>query len=55
MGQTQDLELAKETLDYMWTEAKDQNFVYFFSGLSTNPKTKRLLRSYLFENYDKVR
>jgi hypothetical protein len=54
LGQTQDLDIAKETLDYMWTEAKDQDFHYFFFGLSNNTKTKRLLRSYVFENYDKV-
>jgi len=39
----------------MWTKAKDQDFHYFFFGLSNNTKTKRLLRSYVFENYDKVR
>lgn len=55
LGHTQDLDIAKETLDYMWTKAKDQDFHYFFSGLSINNKTRRLLRSYLFENYDKVR
>ena len=55
LGETQDLDVAKETLDYMWTEAKDQDFIYFFSGLSTNAKTRRLLKSYVFENYEKVR
>ena len=55
LGHTQDLAIAEETLNYMWTKAKDQDFHYFFSGLSTNNKTKRLLRSYLFKNYDKVR
>jgi len=39
----------------MWTKAKDQDFIYFFSGLSTNAKTRRLLKSYVFENYEKVR
>jgi hypothetical protein len=54
LGHTQDVGIANETLDYMWKEARDQDFIYFFSGLSTNIKTKRLLRSYLFENYEKV-
>ena len=54
MGHTQDLDTAKETLDYMWTEAKDQDFNSYFYGLAANNKTKRLLRSYVFENYDKV-
>jgi len=54
LGKTRDLNIAKETLHYMWTEAKDQDFPYFFLGLSGNVKTKRLLRSYLFENYDKI-
>ena len=54
LGNTQDPQIAEETLEYMWTKAKDQDFYYFFSGLSVNNKTKRLLRSYLFENYDKV-
>jgi len=49
LGQTQDLDIAKETLDYMWTKAKDQDFHYFFFGLSNNFKAKRLLRSYVFE------
>jgi len=38
----------------MWTKAKDQDFHYFFFGFSNNGKAKRLLRSYVFENYDKV-
>ena len=54
LGESRDLNIAKETLEYMWTEAKDQDFHYFFFGLSNNVKTKRLLRSYVFENYDKV-
>ncbi|KAF9650846.1 hypothetical protein BDM02DRAFT_3217429 [Thelephora ganbajun] len=54
LGHTQDLNIAKETLDYMWAKAKDQDFHYFFFGLSNNTKTKRLLRSYVFENYDKI-
>jgi len=54
MGETQDLDVGMETLNYMWTEAKDQDFHHFFFGLSNNPKMKRLLRSYVFENYDMV-
>lgn len=54
LGATQDVDVGSETLEYMWAKAKDQDFIYFFSGLSNNPKTKRLLRSYMFENYDKV-
>jgi len=54
LGETQDLDIAKETLNYMWTKAKDQDFHYYFFGLSNNDKTKRLLRSYVFENYEKI-
>jgi aminopeptidase 2 len=54
LGRTQDLDIAKETLDYMWTKAKDEDFYDFFIGLSKNPKTRRLLMSNVFENYDKV-
>jgi len=54
LGHTQDLAIAEETLGYMWTKAKDQDFQYFFAGLSTNNRTKGLLRSYLFKNYDEI-
>jgi len=54
LGGSQDVDIGKETLKYMWANAKDQDFIYFFSGLSNNPKTKRLLESYLFENYDEI-
>jgi aminopeptidase 2 len=55
MGATQDLELAKETLEFIDKKAKDQDVMYFFNALgSSNFKTRRLLTQYFQENYDAV-
>ncbi|KAF9036751.1 hypothetical protein BJ165DRAFT_1532853 [Panaeolus papilionaceus] len=52
MGATEDPELAKETLKFMSTKSKDQDIFYFFAGLGANFKTRRLLTSYMQDNYD---
>ncbi|CAA7267619.1 unnamed protein product [Cyclocybe aegerita] len=52
MGATQDPELAQETLKFISTKAKDQDIFYFFSGLGSNFKTRRLLTKYFQDEYD---
>jgi aminopeptidase 2 len=55
MGATQDLELAKKTLEFMDTKARDQDVMYFFTALGpSNFKTRRMLTQYFQENYDAV-
>lgn len=54
MGATQDLELAKQTLEFIEGKARDQDVMYFFSSLGANIKTRRLLTEYFQENYDAV-
>ena len=55
MGATQDLELAKKTLDFILTKSKDQDVYQFFSGLGANFKTRRLLTKFFQDEYDVVR
>ena len=55
MGATQDLDLAKETLEFIDKKARDQDVMYFFKSLgSSNLKTRRLLTRYFQKNYDAV-
>ncbi|KDQ59543.1 hypothetical protein JAAARDRAFT_33120 [Jaapia argillacea MUCL 33604] len=52
MGSSRDLALAKETLDYTLTNARDQDVMYFFSGLQSNPLARRILAQFFKDNYD---
>ncbi|KAG5354173.1 hypothetical protein C0989_003686 [Termitomyces sp. Mn162] len=52
LGSAEDPELLKETLKFISTKARDQDVVYFFRGLSGNPKARRLLAQYFKEEYD---
>ena len=54
MGATQDLELAKQTVEFVDGKARDQDVMYFFSSLGANIKTRRLLTEYFQKNYDAV-
>ncbi|KII88967.1 hypothetical protein PLICRDRAFT_109758 [Plicaturopsis crispa FD-325 SS-3] len=54
MGASEDLEFAKETLDYMVTKARDQDVTSFFVALAINFKTRRLLVKFFMENYDSL-
>ena len=52
LGSAEDPELLKETFKFISTKARDQDVVYFFRGLSGNPKARRLLAQYFKEEYD---
>lgn len=54
MCASQDPELHKETLDFILTKARDQDCMYFFAGLKSNFKTRRLLVTFFREHYDRV-
>lgn len=54
MGATEDSQLAKETLEYTSYHARDQDVIYFYSGLAANPKTRRMAVDYFMKNYDAV-
>jgi len=52
LAATTDLSLIDETLNYMLTRARDQDIFYYFSGLSANHKSRRLLAKFFQDNYD---
>lgn len=52
MGSSLDLKLIDETLEYIMTKSRDQDVIYFFSGLSRNPKDRRILVEFFKKNYD---
>jgi aminopeptidase 2 len=54
MGATRDMELAKETLEFI-DKARDQDVMYFFNALGSNFQTRRLLTQHFQENFDAVR
>lgn len=54
MGATEDPELLKQTLDFITHKSKDQDLIYFFFGLTSNFKTRRLLAQYFKDEYDNV-
>jgi aminopeptidase 2 len=55
MCSTKDQMIAQETLEYSMSKAKEQDVYYFFSSLSSNKATKRILAKFLQDNYDAVR
>ncbi|KAG6821168.1 hypothetical protein H0H93_005388 [Arthromyces matolae] len=52
MGATEDPELLKKTFNFISTQARDQDVVYFFRGLANNSKARRLLVEYFRDEYD---
>lgn len=54
MGATEDPELLKQTLDFITHKSRDQDLIYFFFGLTSNFKTRRLLAQFFKDEYDKV-
>ncbi|KAF9463935.1 leucyl aminopeptidase [Collybia nuda] len=52
MCATEDPELLKQTLDFIIHKSRDQDLIYFFLGLSSNLKTRRLLFQFFKDNYD---
>ena len=54
MGATEDPELIHKTFQFVINEARDQDVVDFFRGLSANPKTRRLLVQFFKQEYDRV-
>ncbi|KAF9466381.1 leucyl aminopeptidase [Collybia nuda] len=52
MGATEDPELVKQTLDFITHQARDQDIIYFFRGLSNNFKTRRILVQFFKDEYD---
>jgi len=54
MGSTEDPELLNETFKFIAAKARDQDVMYFFSGLSANRKARRPLVQYLKDEYDTV-
>lgn len=55
LGATTDMDLARETFDYLMTKARDQDLFYYFAGLQRNHKTRRFLASAFKEHYQTVR
>ncbi|KAF8921527.1 leucyl aminopeptidase [Mucidula mucida] len=51
LGQTQDPALIQETFDYLLTSSRDQDFVYFLRGLSSNFKSRRQTAQVFKDNY----
>jgi aminopeptidase 2 len=54
MGASEDPKLLEETLQYVLTEVRDQDVVYFFQGLESNYKARRLLAQFFKDHYDTV-
>nr|XP_012184617.1 uncharacterized protein FIBRA_07548 [Fibroporia radiculosa]CCM05334.1 predicted protein [Fibroporia radiculosa] len=54
MCATQDLALARETVNYAFHKARDQDITYCFAGLEKNFKTRKLLATAFMENFSNV-
>lgn len=52
MGSTRDESLLKSSIDFMYKKVKEQDMMYYFSSLSANPKSRRLLWESTKEHYD---
>jgi aminopeptidase 2 len=54
MCNSTDKALIQETWEYIMTKAKDQDWLYFFAGLSINRDTRRTLNKLFYDNYDTI-
>lgn len=54
MSASEDPELLQETFDFLSNKTRDQDLIYFFSGISRNFRGRRLLTKYFQDNYDVV-
>ena len=54
MCSTEDTRLMEEVFQYILTKARDQDVVYFFMGLRSNYKARRLLAQFFKDQYDTV-
>jgi aminopeptidase 2 len=54
MCATEDPGLMQETFDFMLSKARDQDLIYFFSGLKANPKARRPLAKFFKDNFETV-
>ncbi|EGO21509.1 hypothetical protein SERLADRAFT_372157 [Serpula lacrymans var. lacrymans S7.9] len=52
MGSSENEECLRDIFDYILTNARDQDLVYFFAGLRGNNKTRRRLAKFFKDNYD---
>lgn len=55
LGANPDRKLIDETLEYIMTKARDQDVIYYYRSLATNPKARRIAAEFFKENYDVVR
>ncbi|KAF7792586.1 hypothetical protein EIP86_003680 [Pleurotus ostreatoroseus] len=46
--------LIEKTFKILLDEARDQDVIYFFEGLQSNPKTRRALCEFFKEHYELV-
>ncbi|KAF7360192.1 Aminopeptidase 1 [Mycena venus] len=49
-----DLELTNDTLHFILSEARDQDIIYFISGLAQNIKTRRRAAIFFMDNFDEM-
>ncbi|KAF8162440.1 leucyl aminopeptidase [Mycena galopus ATCC 62051] len=49
-----DLELTNETFDFILSEARDQDIMYFIGGLVQNIKTRRRAAIFFTDNFDEM-
>ncbi|KAF9050721.1 leucyl aminopeptidase [Hymenopellis radicata] len=54
LGQTQDPALIQETFDYLLTSSRDQDFVYYLRGLSSNFQSRRQTAQFFRDNYAQI-
>ncbi|KAJ7359624.1 leucyl aminopeptidase [Mycena albidolilacea] len=49
-----DLELTNETFDFVLSEARDQDIMYFMDGLTQNTKTRRRAAIFFQDKFDEI-
>ncbi|KAG9104921.1 Aminopeptidase 2 mitochondrial [Ceratobasidium sp. 370] len=54
MTQAQEKPLTEKTLEYMLTDVKDQDMMYYFAGLASNRASRRRIAEFLKENYERL-
>ena len=54
MGASRDEAVLKSTIDFMYKKVKEQDMMYYFAALASNPASRRLLWASTKDHYDEL-
>ncbi|PWN37044.1 putative AAP1-alanine/arginine aminopeptidase [Meira miltonrushii] len=54
MGSSRDEQICRETIEFIYTDVKEQDFMYYYAALSANPASRRLILQSLQDRLEEL-